>query len=132
MIGRMELPLFQLLSPWRFVECPGELIEEAPHKKAARAYDRCYEIAEGHCILTEWNGLLHCVIYQTPVEDEVVRASRNAMLFDHYGEGLDWRELVDNGFGKIYRRADMRRFALWSYYMDYNTFGTMEFNDVRG
>jgi hypothetical protein len=41
-------------------------------------------------------------------------------------------EILDNGFGKTYRREDMRRFALWSYAMDCVTFGTMEFHEVMG
>lgn len=127
----MDLPLFQLLSPIEIVECPGSLIEKAAHPRAAGAYNRCFEIECGRYIVTEWRGLLHCVIYQTPFEDEVVSDSRNSMLFEHYGDGLDWREILDNGFGKSYRRADMQRFALWSYAMDYNTFGTMEFHEVK-
>ena len=38
--------------------------------------------------------------------------------------------MLDNGFGKTYRRADEQCFALWSYAMDYTTIGTMEFHEV--
>jgi hypothetical protein len=33
--------------------------------------------------------------------------------------------------GKTYRRADMERYALWSYVMDYTTFGTVGFHAVK-
>ena len=75
---------------------------------------------------------MHCVIYQAPLGDETAIESRNAGLFEHYGEGQEWDEILDNGFGKTYRREDMRRFALWSYAMDFVTFGTMEFHEVMG
>ncbi|MFF0503774.1 hypothetical protein ACFYUH_09270 [Streptomyces fimicarius] len=36
-----------------------------------------------------------------------------------------------NGFGKTYRDAGQRRYALWSHVMDFTTFGTMEFHQVK-
>jgi hypothetical protein len=126
----MALPLFLLLTPIRGASEPDSLEWEAPHEQAASACNRCYRIAEGHVILTEWQRILHCVIYQTPLTNGVAIESRNLELFEHYGEGFTWKEILDNGFGKTYRREDMHRFALWSYAMDYNTFGSMEFHQV--
>jgi len=127
----VSLPLFELLEPSDTVSAPGELIWEGPHEKAAEAHQKRYEIPEGHVILTTWQGKLHEVIYQTPLEDETASAHRNASLFDHYGDGNDFNEILDNGFGKTYRRSDMERYALWSYAMDYTTVGTMEFHAVK-
>jgi hypothetical protein len=74
---------------------------------------------------------LHEVIYQTPAEDDAASADRNAALFAHYGDGHPFNEILDNGYGKTYRRADMERYALWSYAMDYTTVGTMAFHAVK-
>ena len=126
------LPLFKLLAPMDDIEVPGLLIESEPHEKASGALVRTYDIEAGRVLLTAWNGQLHEVIYQTPMTLEHESLRRNKALFAHYGEGHRWKELLDNGFGKTYRRADMQRFALWSYAMDFNTFGTMAFHDVIG
>lgn len=126
----MPLPKFQLLENAENVSPPGELVFEGPHDSAPGALDQRYEIAEGHIILTTWQGKLHCVIYQTPTDDEDESLERNAKLFAHYGDGQPFNEILDNGFGKTYRRSDMQRFALWSYAMDYTTIGTMEFHEV--
>lgn len=127
----MGLPLFRLLEPEDDVAEPGDIVWEGEHEKATGAYQRRYEIPEGHIILTTWQGKLHEVIYQTPVECEEASANRNAVLFDHYGDGHPFNEVLDNGFGKTYRRKDMERYALWSYTMDYTTVGTMEFHAVK-
>ena len=37
---------------------------------AARAYERRYEVPEGHVILTTWQGQLHEVVCQTPAESK--------------------------------------------------------------
>lgn len=124
------LPVFKLLTPIDAVNPAGILVESAPHENATGATVQVYEIDAGRVLLTAWNGLLHEVIYQTPMEFEDESLRRNESLFKHYGEGLIWNELLDNGFGKTFRRADMQRYALWSYAMDYNTFGTMEFHEV--
>jgi len=126
----MALPFFTLLAPAKSIALPGELVSEQPHEHAKRAIDRRYRITEGQVILTTWKGKLHCVIYQASLEDETDIQGRNERLFAHYGEGKAWNEILDNGFGKTYRREDMERFALWSYAMDYNTFGTMAFHEV--
>jgi len=126
----MALPLFRLLEDADGITPPGELVWEGPHHKAAGVHEQRFEIAEGHVILTTWQGKLHSVIYQTPAEDDAGAARRNKELFAHYGDGHTFNEILDNGFGKTYRRADMERFALWSYAMDYTTLGTMEFHAV--
>src|SRR5262245_21515796 len=126
----MSLPLFALTASKSQVASPGELVWEGPHDEVKGARDSRFRIPEGHVILTTWRRKLHCAIYQTPLEDDTAIERRNALLFDHYGDGQAWNEILDNGFGKSYRRADMRRFALWSYAMDFNTFGTMEFHEV--
>jgi hypothetical protein len=126
----MSLPLFSLLQAADEIAAPGELIWEMPHEEAEDASQRCFQIDDGRVILTVWRRKLHEVIYQTPLEDEAAVERRNVELFKHYGEGHSWNEILDNGFGKTYRRADMQRYALWSYAMDFNTFGTMEFHKV--
>lgn len=125
-----ELPLPELLCAANEVRIAGELEWSAPHEKAADAVVDCYAVDGGRMLLTLWRGLLHEVIYQTPAEFEEDAARRNDRLFAHYGQGDGWKEIVDNGFGKTYRRTDMRRYALWSYTMDVTTFGTMDFHEV--
>jgi hypothetical protein len=120
-----------LLEPADAIAKPGELVWEGPHEKVAGAYQCRYEIPEGYVILTTWQSKLHEVIYQTPADDEAASADRNAALFAHYGDGHPFNEVLDNGFGKTYRRADMQRYALWSYAMDFTTVGTMEFHAVK-
>jgi hypothetical protein len=106
-------------------------VANEPHEHAPGAVVRTYEIPEGHILVTEWCGLVHEVIFQTPGRTEEEAAARNQNLFQFYADGLEWNEILDNGFGKTYRRSDLQRFALWSYAMDFNTFGTMEFHGVR-
>lgn len=126
----MALPLFTLFAPEASVVPLGKLVWEGPHEHAKAAHVRRFEIIEGHVLLTTWKGRLHCVIYQTPLDDEIAIESRNAELFEHYGGGKAWDDGLDKGFGKSYRREDLELFALWSYAMDYNTFGTMAFHEV--
>lgn len=126
----MAIPLFRLLDDSKGIVAPGKLVWEGPHEKAAGAYQQRFQVAEGHIILTTWQEKLHCIIYQTPAEDEERATHRNNALFLHYGDGHEFNEILDNGFGKTYRRADMARFALWSYAMDYTTIGTMDFHAV--
>jgi hypothetical protein len=125
------LPVFELLTPIDALKAPGPLVHSLPHEKAAGATVQAYEIEAGRILLTVWNGVLHEVIYQTPMEFEEESRRRNVTLFRHYGGGQKWNELLDNGFGKTYRRADMQRYALWSYAMDFNTFGTMAFHEIK-
>ena len=125
------LPLLQLLTPIDDLEPPGDLAAAEAHEKLEGAVVRTYEIDDGRLLLTFWNGQLHEVIYQTPLDSEKDSLRPNKRLFEHYGEGQKWNEILDNGFGKVYRRADMQRFALWSYTMDFNTFGTMAFHEVK-
>jgi hypothetical protein len=127
----MALPLFQLLQPEDTIDVPGEIAGEAWHEKVADAYQWQVEIPEGCVVLTTWQGKLHEVIYQTPAKDGDAAAKRNGALFVHYGDGHLFNEILDNGFGKTYRRADMQRYALWSYAMDFTTVGTMDFHAVK-
>jgi hypothetical protein len=127
----MELPLFSLLTPNGELIAPGELVWSEPHDKADGAESFCYAIPAGQVILSVWRESLHEVIYQTPATNEQGAAARNKFLFQHYGDGIAFNEILDNGFGKTYRRADMQRFALWSYAMDFTTVGTMDFHAVR-
>jgi hypothetical protein len=120
--------LFKLKCKIGEYDPPGKLLEEEPHEKCKAATYRTYELPNGIVVFTEWKKCLHEVIYQTPMANPRARDRRNKMLFEFYGEGFGWKEVLDNGFGKTYRRVDMKRYALWSYTMDYNTFGTMEFH----
>ncbi|MDI3405584.1 hypothetical protein [Streptomyces cavernicola] len=126
-----DLPLPELLRTPDEVRIPGDLEFSDHHEKAADAVMYGYAVAGGHMLLTFWHARLHEVIYQTPAESDEDASRRNDRLFAHYGQGDRWNEIVDNGFGKTYRRADEQRYALWSYAMDFTTFGTMEFHQVK-
>jgi hypothetical protein len=119
----MNLPLFRMLDPAEELTLSGELVGEGPHEKAEGAHQRWYEIAEGHVIITMWP--------RQAARGHLPDTRRRRELFAHYGEGHEFDEVLDDGFGKTYRWADMERYALWSYVMDYTTFGTMEFHPVK-
>jgi hypothetical protein len=125
-----KLPLFCLLSIADELTAPGDLVDESSHDRVD-ARLRTFKIGGGNIIWTIWNGRLHEVISQTPFEHEEKAIARNQSLFEHYGEGHEFHEILDNGFGKTYRRADQQRYALWSYTMDFTTIGTMEFHQVK-
>jgi hypothetical protein len=127
----MTIPRLQLETPIADLPVVGMLVWERPHEKADGVIQRQYEIPEGNIILADWHGVLHEIIYQTPCEDSRSIAERNERLFAVHADGYTWNEILDNGFGKTYRRSDMMRFALWSYAMDFNTFGTMAFHDIK-
>ena len=126
-----NLPLFSLLTPSDDVVTPGSLVASEPHEHAKGGVVTGFDIPEGRIILTYWKGQLHEVIYQTPHKSRRSALERNEYLFLHYGQGLTWTEVLDNGFGKSYRRHDLERYALWSYAMDYVTFGSMQFHEVK-
>ncbi|MFF7008054.1 hypothetical protein ACFY9Y_19435 [Streptomyces fimicarius] len=126
-----SLPLLELLCSADEIRVPGELTSSGPHEHAPGAVVDAYVIDGGRLLLTLWHGRLHEVIYQTPAETGEDAARRNDRLFAHYGQGEGWNEILDNGFGKTYRDAGQRRYALWSYVMDVTTFGTMEFHQVK-
>lgn len=130
-VNQIALPLFQLLSVPNHIVPIGELIGEESHEKAIGAYVQRFEIPDGYYMLTFWQNKLHEVIYQTPLADKNEAANRNTQLFLYYGEGKTFYEILDNGFGKTYRRTDMERYALWSYVMDFTTIGTMQFHAVK-
>lgn len=125
-----ELPLLPLLVPWATIAPPGRLIWEGPHEYAKDARERHFEVSQGKIILAQWRGKVHEIIYQMPLDLGRASRRRNRILFDHYGQGHAWKEVLDNGFGKSYWRADRKRFALWSYAMDFNTFMTSAFHRV--
>lgn len=127
----MNILRFDLEYPFDIDGLAEAIAEETPHKTLAGAVSYRFEMPEGAYILTMWQGVLHNVIYQTPVLDGFDRLERNRTLFEHYGEGHEWTEVLDNGFGKRFHRADLKRFALWSYTMDFNTFGTMAFSQAE-
>ncbi|MEV0324728.1 transposase [Streptomyces sp. NPDC050658] len=126
-----DLLLLELLCAADDVRVPGELESSGPHEKAPGAVVNAYVVDGGRLLLTLWRGRLHEVIYQTPAESAEDASRRNDRLFAHYGQGGGWTEVLDNGFGKTYRRTDQRRYALWSYVMDIATFGTMDFHQVK-
>jgi hypothetical protein len=126
-----DLPLLELLCTADEARIPGDLELSNPHEKAPDAVVDSYLIDSGRILLTFWHGWLHEVVYQTPAKSESDASRRNDLLFEHYGQGRSWNEILDNGFGKTYRRVDLQRYALWSYTMDFTTFGTMEFHQVK-
>ncbi|NEB36547.1 hypothetical protein [Streptomyces sp. SID14515] len=125
------LPLLELRCSADEIRLPGELTSSSPHENAPGAVVNTYAVDGGRLLLTLWRGRLHEVTYQTPAESGEDAARRNDRLFAHYGQGEGWNEILDNGFGKTYRGAGQRRYALWSYVMDFMTFGTMEFHQVK-
>lgn len=110
---------------------PGELVDSTPHEHADGAVVHRYVVPEGAVLVTVWRGVVHEVVYQTPCESGEDSAARNQQLFTYYGDGHEWDEILDNGFGKSYRRVDLECYALWSYAADFNTFGTMSFHEVK-
>ncbi|MFD4175533.1 hypothetical protein [Streptomyces anulatus] len=65
------------------------------------------------------------MIYRTPAKSAEFASRRNDRLFAHYGQSDGWTEILDNGFGRTYRRTDQQRYALWSYTMDITAFGPL-------
>jgi len=92
------LPLFKLLTPIDDAEVPGLLVESEPHEKASGAFVRTYDIEAGRVLLTAWNGQLHKVIHQTPMESEDESLRRNEALF---------AELRQNASGLRHRRIHL-------------------------
>jgi hypothetical protein len=74
---------------------------------------------------------LHEVIYQTPAGNAAGAIARYAAIFAHYSGSRSFNEIFDNGFGQAHRRADMERYALWSYAMDITTVGTVAFHPIK-
>ncbi|MFD6477074.1 hypothetical protein ACFWEH_26630 [Streptomyces anulatus] len=126
-----DLPLLELLCAADEVRIPGELESSFPHENAPDAVTDTYVVDGGRLLLTLWHGRLHEVIYRTPAESVEDASRRNDRLFAHYGQGDGWTEILDNGFGRTYRRTDQQRYAFWSYAMDITTFGTMGFHQVK-
>ncbi len=124
------VPVFRLLSAASDIDGPGDLVWEGPHQKAQGAHVRRFRIEPGHLLLTVWSGRLHEVIYQTPVGYDDGARLQHAFLFEHYGEGVAWNELFDNGFGKSYLRADGQAHASWSN-VDFHAFWTEAFHAVK-
>lgn len=127
----MKLQIFDIGGTFDPATVSGQLLESNPHEKAPGATTHKYETTEGNILLTEMDGILHEVSYQTPKLLPWRRRKKNRFLFSGYSPEVDWEEVLDNDFGKSYRSKDDRLFALWSYVMDYNTFGTMEFYGAR-
>lgn len=127
----LGLPLFSLGAPDDSLPVPGKLVWEGPHEKAKGAFQRKYAIPQGHVTLTTWQGKLQEVVYHAPAENDQASVTRNAALFEHYGEGHAFNEVLDNGFGMSYQRADKQRYALWGYTGDFITIGTMDFHAVK-
>lgn len=126
-----DLPLLELLCAADKVRVPGELESSCPHENASDAVTDTYVVDGGRLLLTLLHGRLHEVIYRTPAESVEDASRRNDRLFAHYGQDDGWTEILDNGFGRTYRRTDLERYALWSYAMDITTFGTMGFHQVK-
>ncbi len=105
----MALPVFELLSPIEKVTPPGVLDWEGSSEDVKEARESYFVTPERTIIITEWEGLLHEVIYQAPLEGKPAIDNRNDYLFRSYGDGHSWKEILDNGFGKTYRREDSER-----------------------
>ena len=127
----MTLPAFLLRQEAGLVRDPGVFEGESSHRTVEAAVDRAYLIPEGRIILTVWRGRLHGVVYQTPLETEEESQKRNDVLFHHYGGTHEWREVLDNGFGKSFWRSDQDVFATWSYAMDVTSFLTRDLHEAE-
>ena len=121
------LPIFALGSPITGNSVPRTFIGERPHETVADATVLEFELPAGSVLLTMWHGELHEIVYQTPRRFIWNRWWKNRTLFRAYDPGAGWRRILDNGFGMTYRSNDDQLFALWSYVMDINTVGTMQF-----
>ncbi len=128
-----ELPfaLIPLLVPHEACVIPGTLQQIEAHEKVAESTTSTYETESGNIIVSVWNNYIHEVIYQMPLHSKAAVGRRNAQLFHFYSDGKKWNKVLDNGFGITYRRADMARYALYSYAMDINTFGTMDVHEAQ-
>lgn len=124
------LPIFKIGQELNESEIPGVFVAKEPCADVEGAETYTYKIEEGTILLTIFDGLLHEVIYQTPKKWPWSRRKKNKYLFSSYCSKSGWEERLDNGFGKIYRSNDGEMYALWSYAMDFNTFGTMAFHEI--
>ena len=124
------LPIFKIGEAFNPNDINGTFIGVSPHENAQGAIVHTYKIKEGNILLTVLDGVLHEVIYQTPKIFLLSKKNKNKHLFNSYSPNSGWKETLDNGFGKTYRSNDGEMYALWSYTMDFNTFGTMQFHEV--
>lgn len=125
------LPIYEIGKEFQEKFVPGEFMSKGAHEKDKAAEIYTYEIPEGNILLTVKSGVLHEVIYQTPKLFPWSKKKKNRYLFNSYCTDTSWNEILDNGFGKTYRSKNGEMYALWSYVMDYNTFGTMEFHETK-
>ena len=125
------LPIFNIGKEFDEQKVPGTLIETASYDKVNNAVVYRFKIDEGQVLLTVIAGILHEVVYQTPKLFPWSRKKKNKFLLSRYCEIAGWREILDNGFGKTYQSNDGEMCALWSYTMDFNTFGTMAFHEDK-
>ncbi|MEV0251680.1 hypothetical protein AB0H76_34180 [Nocardia sp. NPDC050712] len=126
-----DLPLFDLMTSPDALDETADVEWWTDETEIPDSFVLCLRVPGGRVLLTYWYAELHEVIFQTPADSEAAAAERNTRLFDHYSQGLEWNEVLDNGFGKTYERADQQLFAMWSYTMDYTTIGTADYMDAR-
>jgi len=97
------------------------------------ATDYFYDVESGRLMVTTWNGLVHRVIYQTPLrEDLALQEEKNRRFLEEYAGGLGWDENTDREEGILYERSDGEVFAFWNREVDYMTVGTTEFREAGG
>jgi hypothetical protein len=125
-----EYPVFQLRSKVNKGDFDGKG-EIEMDEKIKECYNVVVENPNGRVLIVVWKNEIHELIYQMPCRTKWGSRKRNTKLFNHYGEGFQFVEVLDNGFGKSYWREDKNLFALWSYAMDFTTIGTAEFHKVR-
>lgn len=130
-LGAEGLPVLRLLTDVTQLEPPGHLVAQDRHEHVGEAEVSRYAIDAGTVLLTVWREVLHEVIYQLQPPTRQASESQRDWLLTAYGDGLLFNEILDNGWGKTYRREDMERFALWSYAADVTTVGTMSFHAVK-
>ena len=125
------LPTFKLGKKIDTHTVGGRLISQEQHEKVENAITFTIEINEGEILLTLVDGVLSQVIYQTPKLFPWSKKKKTRQLLEAYAGTSSWVEVLDNGFGKTYRRDDETMVALWSYVMDFNTFHTQEFHQLK-
>ncbi|MBY0418007.1 MAG: hypothetical protein K2W88_08115 [Pararheinheimera sp.] len=118
------LPTFDLGDKFLPESLAGFTFKEAPHGKIAGATVYTVEVMAGDILLITFGEVLHEIVYQTPSWFPWTRKRKLRKLFKSYSNGHDWAELMDNGFGKVFRRSDKMVGALTSRLMDYTTFHT--------
>ena len=126
-----KLPLFELGSIFDKEKINIHFLSRELNENTENAFDYKFRIPEGDIILTEVNGILHQVIYQTQKWFILSRIFKRKKLMKSYLPNGSWKEVVNNNYGITCHSDDGLYYSLYSRIFDFNTFGTMEFQSMR-